>query len=300
MITARSPSGEKFSRFCRMQFLASPSEPRRVWAGRRRRATRRTSIVACVTIQAMLSVLPGCREPAPANEDTSIGSLPPPPDIPLSRFNVPLDYDFTSVLGVVERTVPKQFGSIDSVHQVGDDTRRHYAFEAMRDPFKAYAEGSLMHLRATLSYKVRGYYKPVIGPTLSAGCGNNNNQPRLAVELVTPLSLTPDWHLSSRARLLRIAPASDSDEDRCKVSILRKDVTDAVVQAAQNALTSKLKDIDQKVASVDLTSRFTNWWELLNRPIRITDGVWLMLGPERLRLGKVAGTGRVLTVQVGL
>jgi len=245
-------------------------------------------------------LLSACRSPKPASEDTAIGSLPPPPDIPVSRFNVPLDYDFTSILGVVERAVPKQFGSIDSVHQVGDDTRRHYAFEAVRDQFKAYAEGNLMHLRATLSYKVRGFYKPVIGPTISAGCGINNSQPRITVELVTPLSLTPDWHLATRARLLRIAPASDSEEDRCKVSILRKDVTDAVVQAAQNALTSKLKDIDQKVGSVDLTSRFTNWWGLLNRPIRITDGVWLVLGPERLRLGKVTGTGRVLTVQVGL
>jgi hypothetical protein len=223
-----------------------------------------------------------------------------PPDIPLSRFNVPLDYDFTPVLGVIERVVPKRFGSIDSVHQVGDDTRRHYAFEAVRDPFKAFAQGNRLHLRASLSYRARGFYKPIIGPTLSAGCGSKDNQPRLVVELVTPIALSTNWHLASRAQLVRLEPASTSDEDRCKVSVLRRDVTDAVMGAARRALLSRLRDIDQKVAAVDLTQRFTGWWLLLNRPIRISDDVWLSLNPERLRLGTVSGTGRVLTVQVGL
>jgi hypothetical protein len=100
--------------------------------------------------------------------------------------------------------------------------------------------------------------------------------------------------------LIRVAPASESEEDRCKVSVLRRDITDVVMDAARRALTGKLPDIDKKVAAVDLTGRFTNWWELLNRPIRITDDVWLVLAPERLRLGSVAGTGRVLTAQVGL
>jgi hypothetical protein len=255
-------------------------------------------VLVCVGAVGLFAL--GCKAKEPVNADTAIDEAPALPEIPLSRFNVPLDYDFTTVLGVVERAVPKQFGSIDSARQVGDDPRRHYAFEAVREPFTAFAEGSLMHLRTSLSYKVRGYYKPIIGPTLQAGCGNNDSQPRLSIELVTPLALTSDWHLSSKAQLIRVAPASESEEDRCKVSILRRDVTDAIMDAARRALTSKLPDIDQKVASVDLTGRFTNWWELLNRPIRIADGVWLMLAPERLRLGKVRGAGQVLTAQVGL
>jgi hypothetical protein len=263
------------------------------------RATHRALLGAGAALAAVLSG--ACdRKGGPSVADTTIAPAPAPPAIPLSRFNVPLEYDFTTVLGVVERAVPKKFGSIDSVRQVGDDSRRHYAFEAVRDPFTAYAEGELLHLRATLSYRVRGYYKPMIGPTLQAGCGNGDNQPRLQVELVTPLSLTSDWHLASRAQILRVSPASERDEDRCKVSVLRKDVTDGVIQAARRALIGHLRQIDQKVGAVDLTRRFTSWWSLLNRPIRIAEGVWLMLGPEQLRLGSVVGTGRVLTVQVGL
>ena len=224
----------------------------------------------------------------------------PPPEPPLSRFNVPLDYDFTAILRVVERVVPKQFGSIDSVHQVGDDTRRHYAYEAVRQPFVAYADGSLMHLKTSLAYKVRGYYKPFVGPTVSAGCGNDKIQPRLVVELVAPVTLTSEWHLSSHARVARIEPASDSEADRCRVSVLRRDVTGALIDMARKGLVEHLPDIDRRVGEVDLTNRVANWWALLNRPIRIRDSLWLTLGPERLRIGRVTGEGRVLTAQVGL
>jgi hypothetical protein len=39
---------------------------------------------------------------------------------------------------------------------------------------------------------------------------------------------------------------------------------------------------------------------LLNRPIRLADGVWLLLQPRQFRLGNVTGTAHTLTVQAGL
>ena len=87
-----------------------------------------------------------------------------------------------------------------------------------------------MHLRATLAYAARGYYKPPIGPTLSAGCGGKEaERPRIVLELATPLSLTPDWHLVSHARLVKIEPATAEQRDRCDVGILHTDVTDRVI-----------------------------------------------------------------------
>jgi hypothetical protein len=233
--------------------------------------------------------------------DTFTVALPPVlPNVPPSRFNVPIKYELASLLAVIERVVPQQFGSMDSIRQVGDDSRRRYAFEAVRDPFTVYADGPVVRLRAGLSYKVRGYYKPIIGPTMSAGCGGGEAPPRIAIELVTPLALDRNWHLSSQVELVRVEPASATEEDRCKVSVLRRDITDQVVAAARQALTDKIPEIDERIAAIDLTSRFTEWWGLLNRPIRVADGAWLVLGPERLRLGKVDGKGNVLTVRVGL
>lgn len=185
---------------------------------------------------------------------------------------------------------------------VGDDPNRHYAYEAVRGPFTTFVRGNEVHLRATLAYAARGWFKPRFGPTIGAGCGGDTpaDRPRITVELVTPLTLTPDWHLSARTRIARLAATTSTDRDRCAVSIIRYDVTQRVIDAAREALTDHLPDIDRKISRVDLTDRFQEWWTLLNKPIQLTDNVWLLLGPERLRMGRVSGSGTDLTVDAGL
>ena len=249
----------------------------------------------------MLPLAVACSREAPSTKSAPPDLGAPPPSAPeLSRFSVPLEYDVTAVLRLVDQVVPTTFGSMDSVRTVNGDERKHYAFEATRGPFTAFATGREMHLRATFAYRARGYFKPRFAPTLSAGCGSEKEQPRIVVELATPLSLTSDWHLVSHARLVTIRPATTEDRDRCDVGILHTDVTDRVIGAARSALEAKLPDIDRKVGTVDLTGRVTEWWRLLRRPIRLTDSVWLSLQPEQLRMGKVRGEARVLTVPVSL
>ncbi|MDQ2890605.1 MAG: DUF4403 family protein [Gemmatimonadota bacterium] len=262
---------------------------------------------AALTTAALAGILTvsACRQsraPAVATGAQQLDSLPAPPPLPLSHFNVPLVYDYTPILTLVERVVPTTFGSIDSVHMVGDDPNRHYAYEAHRGPFTTFVRNNQVHLRATLSYAARGYFKPRIGPTIGAGCGGKTpaDRPRVTVELVTPLKLTPDWHLSSHARLVSLQAASTADRDRCTVGIIHYDVTGRVVDAATSALTDQLPKIDKKIDAVDLTDHFKEWWDLLNRPIRLADNVWLLLGPERLRMGDVNGSGNNLIVDAGL
>jgi hypothetical protein len=248
-----------------------------------------------------LALVGGCAREAPSTSPEPPDVAAPAPAPPeLSRFSVPLEYDFTAILRLVEQVVPTKFGSMDSVKTIGDDTRKHYAFEAIRGPFTAFADGNLLHLRATLAYSARGYYKPMIGPTLSAGCGSDKERPRIVVELATPIGLTDNFHLASKARIVRVEPASKEQRDHCDVSILHHDVTDRVVEAARAGLTSQLPNIDKKVASVDLTEHVTEWWALLARPIKLRDGVWLLLGPERLRVGHVSGRQKIIVVPVSL
>ena len=114
---------------------------------------------------------------------------------------MPLEYDVTAVLRLVEQAVPRTFGSMDSVRSINGDARKHYAFEATRGPFTAFASGREMHLRATFAYEARGYYKPRLGPTLSAGCGSAKERPRIVVELATPLSLTEGLASASPTRV---------------------------------------------------------------------------------------------------
>src|SRR5262245_12172838 len=232
-----------------------------------RRFMRRLATVGSI---AMAAIVVGCRkEPAPVVASDVPLSAPPPGPAELSQFSVPFEYDFSPMLRVVERVVPTRFGSLDSVRMVGTDTRRHYAFEADREPFTAYADGRLVHLKATIAYAAKGYYKPIVGPTIGAGCGGKGERPRLELELSTPITLTPDWHLKSQSQLESVAPATMTQRDRCDVSLLHHDVTARVVEAARNGIESHLTDIDRKISDVNLDARFAEWWSLLARPIRL-------------------------------
>lgn len=297
---SRKPAVSFLAPFAATNFTASCDR-----SASQNNVARTTSAALCVGCIAIVSTLAACRPERPAISATSqLDSLPTAPPLALSRFNIPLVYDYTPVLGVVERVVPRKFGDIDSVRMVGNDENRHYAYEAQRGPFTTFVRDHQVHMRATLTYAARGYFKPRFTPTISAGCGGDtpSERPRVTVELVTPLTLTPDWHLSSHARIARLSATSDADRDKCTVSIIHYDVTQRVIDAARSALSSQLPNIDRKIAGVDLTNRFEEWWALLNRPIRLADNVWLLLGPERLRLGNVSGsdTGNDLVVDAGL
>jgi hypothetical protein len=260
----------------------------------RRALIFRTTLFALVACSA-------CARPKPsADADLADASAPAPAPAMTSRFSAPLDYDFTAVLRVVEKVVPTTFGSLDSVRMVGTDTRRHYAFVADRGRFTAFAEGNLLHLSATLHYAARGYYKPVVGPTIGAGCGNDEERPRIVIELTTPLTLSPDWRLVSHARIARVEPASTEPRDHCDVSVFHHDVTGRVVDAARSGLTNHLPDIDRMIGGIDLRRRVVEWWGLLARPITLTEGVWLVLAPERLNMGTVSGHDHVLRIPVSL
>ena len=229
--------------------------------------------------------------------DTGVPPIPPPQ---LSRFDVPLTYDFTKILQTVERVVPTTFGSLDTIREAGSDGRAQYAFAATRGRFSAFARGSEVHLRATLAYSARGYYTPPIGPRLSGACGTRGQRPELVVELVAPLTLTPDWHLASKARVAELRPASSEERDRCRISFLSLDVTERVMDAARLGLTAHLARIDSTVAKVDLTRQATKWWAHLNRPVRLADGIWLLLQPTQLRLKGFTGRDQILVVEAGM
>ena len=66
--------------------------------------------VWCVLVCAMAACGPGVRPAPPA--DTASASALPALDAPLSRFNVPLSYDFSPILRIVEHAVPMKFGFI--------------------------------------------------------------------------------------------------------------------------------------------------------------------------------------------
>lgn len=219
-----------------------------------------------------------------------------------SMLSVPVLLDLAPLVAEMEAGVPGAWGDLESRIPVADNDRLEVAFDLTRSPLRASFEGSVARVSATISYRARAWYDPPVLPTVSVSCGTGDDEepPRLEVALEGPLSIDPEWRLRTRVRVDTILPVSEADRDRCRVSIIRWDMTDRVVNGARDFLTNEAETIDSLVAAVDLRTQFEEWWRLIGEPIRLTDDVWLVLGGESLVRGAIEGRGDGVETILGL
>ena len=236
--------------------------------------------------------------PAPkAVIDTGPDSLP---SLPPSLVDAPITYDVKPAFATLEAAVPRKLGDIEARKRSATNRRVNTAFAAERQPLQIKLEGSTVRVGTVLEYQGKGWYSAPLGADIFGSCGLGVARPRVSVEVATTLRLTPDWRLRGKSEITRVAPFSDDPRDQCKVTIFKIDVTDRVVTTARSELGKRLTQLDQKIASVDVRSRFERWWLLLQRPIRLSDSVWLLLQPRSVHLGPISGSGSVVSIDVGL
>ena len=220
------------------------------------------------------------------------------PSLPRSTLDIPLTYDLTPVAREVEKVVPRKFGDIDKRVQM-KNKRMHIAYEARRDPFSVSLNGQTATISGVVHYKGRGWYKPPIGPEISSSCGLDDTPPRARISIMSQISITSEWKLRGQTRAPRVVPYSGERRDECRVTFLNIDVTDRVISATTDALAKQRSLIDRRIASVNIRSRFENWWHLLQRPIALTDSVYLVINPSAVRMGQAVGVKRTLVTALG-
>ncbi len=183
----------------------------------------------------------------------SIGAPPP------SFVEAPILYDLTPALSKMEAAVPKHFGDLTQRLESPTNKRLHFAFAADRAPFQVSIEGQNVRISTTIEYEGRGWYKPPIGPEVSAACGTGGvPRPRVRATLSSQVKLTADWQLRTRTAIARLEPFSDDPRDRCKVTVFRVDVTERVVAATRSALEKQLATLDANIARIDTRARFVS------------------------------------------
>lgn len=242
------------------------------------------------------------QEVAPASPQARAGvyAVPVLPTLPASVVDAPISYALAPLRAALEQSVPRRFGNLEQRHRVGGNARRLVAFTATRTPFRVTFADGRATLEATVSYQARGWYRPVIGPTVSASCGTGDTMPRITVRLVSDVALSGAWQLGTTTRLVSAQPTTDTKRDQCTVTFLDIDVTDHVIRALEGAVRQRLPGVDRKLARIDVKARVTRWFGLLQRNIRVTDSLWLQINPDRVGLGKVSLIDSALVAEVRL
>ncbi len=224
------------------------------------------------------------------------------PALPVSTLNAQIRVDLTPIFADLEDAVPHSMGDLERRHPLHSNDRVHVAWQFDRDPFSATLHGDTARIATVLHYSARAWYNPPIAPELSASCGTGDDEarPRVLVALAARISLSRDWKLAAHSWVQRVAPLSDTGQDACRITLLRIDVTDQVIEGARHALRSHTHGIDQAIANVDVRSKFAQWWSVLAQPIALTDSVWLVMDPAAVRLGDTRGDGSTLVAMVSL
>ncbi len=196
--------------------------------------------------------------------------------------------------------MPRTFGDLEARRRSATNHRVNTAFAAERSPFEVRLERNTVRLKTVLEYQGKGWYNAPLGGDLFGSCGLGAARPRVVVEIATTLRITSDWRLRGKSEITRVAPFSDERRDQCKVTVFKIDVTDRVVTAARAELEKRVVQLDEKIATVDVRAPIERWWRVLQRPIRLSDSVWLLIQPRAVHLGPIAGSGRVVALDVGL
>jgi hypothetical protein len=237
-----------------------------------------------------------------APEPIAIADLPDSsPPLPPSIVEAPITYDMTSAMDSLERAIPRTYGDITQRIQAGNNRRAHFAFAVSRSPFELKVDGRTVSLSTVVEYEARGWYLPIIGPTISAACGTGGvPRPRIAATLISSAEITPEWRLRTTTRIGRLEPVTDSMRDRCRVTPFRIDVTDRVLVAVRNLLETGLGKIDEGVANWDSRSRFQQLWRTLQRPVRFTDSVYMIMVPTGAQLGPITARRNTVVARLRL
>ncbi len=241
---------------------------------------------------ALLLLLAGCqtdvlspKAPSVAAPGSERSPRPSAPVLGPSIIDAPISYALEPVLTALEAAVPRRFGDIERRIAVPTNGRQTFAFSATRSPFALGFDGTRITLSTDVSYEGRGWYNPPLGPTVSASCGIDGRQPRLHLVFVTDLAVSEDWVLKGKTRLQSLRAKSDNDVDQCRVTFLKINVTDRVVDALRPQLQRRLSIVDRRIAAFDLRVRVERWYNLLNKHIRVRDSLWLSIAPQDVRLG---------------
>jgi hypothetical protein len=253
---------------------------------------------------ALVALLSACGRPVtidapfPVAVD-SLGTPELPPLLP-SMVDAPIALSLGPALEALETAVPRTFGNLERRIRNPNNGRQHFAYEATRSPFTVALEEERITLGTIVHYAGRGWYNPPLLPEVSAACGTDGDQPRLRARVQSSLALSPDWQLRTRTRLLALTPYSDTDRDACRLTSFQIDVTDRVIGGVQGVLRRELPKVDRTLARWNVRDRLTRWYELLNRPIQVTDSMWLLLQPGAVRYGGLELNDTAVIVDVRL
>ena len=200
-----------------------------------------------------------------------------------STLEIPLRISLTPLFDAAEDLIPQQAGNWRGWKDWhGIKTR----YRAWRGPLSIHMQGDVLRVEAHIRYWIRAQKKILNALTLKTGCGIDEPPRQAIIGMQVRLGWGADWSLRPDFRILPTRFL-----DRCEVTVADIDVTPLVEKEfrrqMQNSLRSALRTIAPRVAALRQQAQRT--WSLLQEPLQIGEGHWLLLKPGGVALSPLSG-----------
>jgi len=222
-------------------------------------------------------------------EPAMVQALDPGP----SLITVPICIDLAPIFASVEQSAPRVPPGVETWTPLPATPGAVYRFNLYRDPLIIRLNANRIQVRTLAHYwlevgvKAGSFIKGV------GACGQGlEGFRRVLLGTRAELSLTPSWGLE-----LKAVPDDPAALEPCAITFLGYDITDKVVAGMKENMLKATVAMEQQVrASAMLRQKAEAVWAQAQQPIQLSEGVWLSLNPERIRLAPWSSQGKSLTI----
>ncbi len=226
---------------------------------------------------------------------------PPPPAVlqpvtvgEISTLALPMRVELGAYLPQVEALAPRTPPVVEQWAEIPGKPRTYFRCNLYRDPLafrfrdQRVAVTTVVNFGMDVGVRTVGQHYTVVG-----SCGRAPEAPRRAmIEVDTQWALRPDWRLE-----LRDPIATATALNTCQITFLGIDITNDVTQGMQTQVKTAVGQLDDLVRKNDLLrQRAQEAWAMAAQPFELRKDVWLVLRPEKLRMGPIRTEGQTLFV----
>ncbi|HJW34201.1 MAG TPA: DUF4403 family protein [Holophagaceae bacterium] len=212
----------------------------------------------------------------------------------ISTLALPMRVELGAYLPQIEALAPRTPPVVEQWAEIPNKPRTYFRCNLYREPLafrftnQRVAVTTVVNFGMDVGVRTVGEHYTTVG-----SCGRAPEPPRRAmIEVDTQWALRPDWRLE-----LRDPIATATALNACQITFLGIDITEDVTQGMQGQVKTAVAQLDDLVRKNDLLrQRAQEAWAMATQPFELRKDVWLVLRPEKLRMGPIRTEGQTLFV----
>jgi hypothetical protein len=235
---------------------------------------------------------------------TIIAEEIPVPILESSSIQIPVEVNLQPIINFANSKTDKVIRN--------PDYPNFSSFEGVEGPRASYdvligsltgsMQGNIFNVGTTAAYGIAGDYcseivwGKCIHPRIPFSCGTNNEAKRkVKIGFSSKVEITSDYGLKTQTVVSEVTPI-----DPCKMTFLKIDMTNKVMDAMRPSLNDCAKFIDQQSKSTSFKAIAKDAWKELWTPIEIEGYGFLCINPNEISVSELKGTGQTLNFNIGL